>query len=1082
MNRFLDQLKGAIKKINIRKASLKIGFFFIGVLMLILIGAVGLGFYVQQHQPAILAEINRQINENINGKVTIGAIKFKFLTGFPNATLALNQVELKDSLWTEHRQTFLKAKEIEIRLNVWNLIHNKIAIHKIVIHDASIIFYKAPNGYTNTYLLKPKKKFSETRRNASIHDIVLNRLRFIARNEKDMKLFDFDIASLKTKLDYTGNHVKTNVRFKTRVKNLIFKPKNGSFLKEQWIEGLLAVDFSVKQDLMILSATKLKIGNDQFTLKGLVNLGKYNSNFLIDLKTRILWSQMTPLLSPNIRKVLNQFDLKNPADGTCIIAGQWDIAGNPKIIIKANIINNELKTPDGTIANCHFEGEYNNHYIKGKGNNDPNSVIVLKNFKGSYKTIPFEMPIAKITDLKKPVASGKFKSDFEVKKLNELINEKLILFSSGQATINFDFKINIVDLKINKPTFTGSVLVSDAHLEYAPKKLVFQNTDIQLDFTDRSLLIKKMKYKDQTSTVYMDGKIDHFLHLYYQDSDKMIVNWNIYSPLLDVQQFLGLLTKRPKKDLQKKTKRDPFSEKLQTVFDKCQVAINLKADKIIYGTVLAEQVSTAILMDDNTLKIKNGSLKTLGGTIGFEGELIPKNSFITFNSQAQLSHLDLEQVLGSIDNFGLKSLNSKNIKGQISANASISGMLLPKGQLLRNSVSLNIKKGVINSLGGIISFDGELYPKNKMFYFDFNTQIDQINAAELLATFGNFGMKSLNTQYLNGPLSANTSISGQLLPNWRLSGNSIHFDIDNGILKSFDGTIHFQGQLIPKNKSYTFTTTAKINNIDLDQFLYTFSYFDITSLEKQKIKGEFSAETLLNGTLLSSGNLLDHSVAVELRNGLVKSLGGSIAFDGKLFPKNKMYDFSANAKVNQVDITQFLQAFDNFGISSFYPENINGRLSSTANIHGALHPSMGLVPNSITGEVKIDIKEGALVDFEPIKKVWKFIFPFRDFDNITFSSISGDLKIEGEKVNVSHFKVSSNVMNFDMEGVYSFNKGTNLALTIPIRNPKKDEKISDEMKKTEKRDNGIVLHLTAVDGPDGKIKIKWNKKKQREKN
>jgi hypothetical protein len=63
----------------------------------------------------------------------------------------------------------------------------------------------------------------------------------------------------------------------------------------------------------------------------------------------------------------------------------------------------------------------------------------------------------------------------------------------------------------------------------------------------------------------------------------------------------------------------------------------------------------------------------------------------------------------------------------------------------------------------------------------------------------------------------------------------------------------------------------------------------------------------------------------------------------------------------------------------------------------------------------------------------------------------------------------------DVAGVYSLSKGTNIALDIPLRNPKNDTTIVDQNERNKKRMKGIVLHILATDGDDGKIKIKWNK-------
>ena len=68
--------------------------------------------------------------------------------------------------------------------------------------------------------------------------------------------------------------------------------------------------------------------------------------------------------------------------------------------------------------------------------------------------------------------------------------------------------------------------------------------------------------------------------------------------------------------------------------------------------------------------------------------------------------------------------------------------------------------------------------------------------------------------------------------------------------------------------------------------------------------------------------------------------------------------------------------------------------------------------------------------------------------------------------------MSSNVLNFDVEGVYSFKKGTKIGLTIPLRNPEDDYKIKDIKERESKRYKGIIVRLLVVDGKNGEMKIK----------
>ena len=121
-----------------------------------------------------------------------------------------------------------------------------------------------------------------------------------------------------------------------------------------------------------------------------------------------------------------------------------------------------------------------------------------------------------------------------------------------------------------------------------------------------------------------------------------------------------------------------------------------------------------------------------------------------------------------------------------------------------------------------------------------------------------------------------------------------------------------------------------------------------------------------------------------------------------------------------------------------------------------------------------------VLNFQPLINVGKFAFPLRDLNNITFSDLGGALDVRGEKINIRPMKISSSVLNLDVAGIYAMNKGTNITMDVPLRNPKKDLG-SSRQEQVENRMSGIVLHLVAVDGEDGKIKIKLNRNRKKDK-
>jgi len=818
MKTTLLHIKNFIQSVHFKKYAKRFGFFILSLIALLLIACGGLSIYFNRNKTEIIAKINTKINENINGKFHIGDFHYKFLTGFPNFTLALKNVELKDNQWAAHKHTLLKAREIEARLNVWSLLQNEINIHKILINEADIYVYKAENGYSNADIFKPKKKKTpedKSSRETTIDQIDLNNVHFILDNRLGHKLFDFDVASLKTKVDYDGDDWQTDVFLDTQIKSLAFNTVHGSFAKEKELKGTFNVSYSSQKEKIDVVTRNLKIGTDSFNIIAFFNLTKGNALFGINIGTTILWQNASNLLSGNISSKLNRFNLRQPIDVNCDIKGDFNAEGDPRIVVQAIIKDNELSIPDGLIQKCHFKGIFTNNFKPKNGYNDANSAIILTQFVGEYENIPLTIPQLTINNLEKPLATGNVNSDFDVERLNQISNDKWIQFTDGHAKANLKFQFDIVDLYITKPRFIGKIDVDDASFHYIPKNVHAVKTNIHLDFTEKALLIKQITYKHNKNTIFIEGKIDNFLNLYYDAPEKMIVNWKIYCPNIDLKQFLGVLAASQKtKAIAKTTKRPTISNHLRTVIDKCAVVIDIKADKINYNKLTATNTTATVQMIDSRLVIKNGSLQTSGGNI-------------TFNSEVK--------------------------------------------------------------------------------------------------------------------------------------------------------------------------------------------------------------------------------------------------------PSGKNFAFSSNAQVNRVDIASFLKSFNNFGLQSFTPNNIKGKLSSQANVTGFINSNGALITNSMHGNLTFNVNQGALLNFEPIVKIGKFAFPFRDVENITFSDLSGNLKLRGEQVDVNNFTISSSVLNLDAEGIYSFGRGTNLALTIPLRNSKNDAKLASKAERDAVRDRGIVLHLIALDD-EGKMKIKWGKK------
>jgi AsmA-like protein len=788
--------------------------------ILVVLAYLLMAYYINNNKKEVLASLTSSLNENLNGSLTVGSMEPAFLEGFPLLSLNLKNVVITDSLYGQHKQALLRADNFDISVNALALLRGAVEIRKVAISDAAMTIYTDSSGYSNTSVFRkdPKAAKSEGGGYPEIRKFTLDNVAIAIDNKSKCKLFKFNVRHLKGGINYIPEGWKADIDLNTHVNSMAFNTRKGSFAKGKDVIGDLKVTFNRGKEFLVILPSNLQIGDEDFIVSANFELGKTASKFNIDIKNnKIMWRKASNLLAGNISDKLDMYDIKDPIKVTCHIAGDFNVEGDPLILVNATIRNNTIDTPGGRVANCSFDGQFTNLNMAGKGYNDANSAVKFNNFEGDYAGIPIRMKKAAILNLEQPIATGEFTATFDVDKLNNLIDPGVVAFTKGTASVALSYTADIVNFELAKPIVAGTVNIKNADVKYSPRNLQFKDISVALNFKDEDLYISNIHLRSGKSVVDMQGQIRNFLNLYYTAPETMVLKWNVTSRQLHLKEFLGFLGARKSGAPKPTGKKGNFTQEINTLFEKSKVNMNLKVDKLYYGNFYASDVVADLFVNDVGITLKNGALKHAGGT-----------------------------------------------------------------------------------------------------------------------------MK-------------------------------------------------------------------------------------------------------LNGTLLQK-------------------------------PNGSRYDI--DALVLSVDVSRFFAAFDSFGLESLQPENLKGFVSVKTRFTGMVSNEGALVPNSINGDVLFSLRKAALVNFAPVKSVGKYAFAFRDLNTISIESLDGKFDIRGEKVEIHPMKINSSVLNMDMQGIYSFGRGTEIYLSVPLRDPERDKGIIDAEQLAKRRTRGVVINLVAKDDKDGKVKIGLGKKEK----
>lgn len=485
---------------------------------------------------------------------------------------------------------------------------------------------------------------------------------------------------------------------------------------------------------------------------------------------------------------------------------------------------------------------------------------------------------------------------------------------------------------------------------------------------------------------------------------------------------------------------------------------------------------------DVTADVKNNKLTVPGSTIddcNFIGEFtnneIKGNGFTDKNSVIRIIHLNgnYNHLPFAIDTGSISNLDSPIATGNFRSNFPLSNLNYLLGSSVAKfnngtaDIKLRYKADIVNYrinkpiVGGVINLKGvdiTYLPKKLVFK---NTSLSLIfSGPDLVLNNINIqtGRSIVKMQgRVNNFLNLYYNAPEKIVVNWQINSPQMYL-------------AEFLGFLGNNKRAAAATKNTQNSGNIIDQLSNVLTkaqanmHMQVANLHYNK----FLATDVIAELVLSEEG-------IKLSDVSLKNAGGSLRLNGDIIQESTLNKFTINTIVSKVNVKTFFDSFDNFGLKDITSQNLNGLLSAKANITGSLTYDGTIVPRSIAGNIDLNLQNAALINYEPLISVGKFIFPFRNLHNISIPNLDAAFELHGENIIIRPMQISSSVINADVAGTYSLTDKTDITLDVPLRDPKNDLKIADKDEREKLRNKGIVVHVRAKDDPSGKIKIGWNK-------
>lgn len=632
--------------------------------------------YVLINKESIIASLKSELTPKINGEVTMGKIDISLFAQFPSISVVVENITIKDSLYSEHHHPAFIASKVAVEISVVKLVLQNNPLNRITIHNAQLYLYTDPTGYSNACVLSSKS--SDTTKSTSnakteIENVKLKNVRLIINDEQKGKLFDFEVQNGVYDIKNEGIFSILTVQNDILIHHFAFNLKRGSYLKEARFNGNLKIVVNKEQKQLSFETSLLEINKRPFSITGNFNFAASDFNIKIDTKN-IDYNFARQLLTKQLSSAISIVNLDNKLKKvTANISGLLS-GGEPNILISYDVTNSNLKTPFISFNNCSFSGKFTNELTKGQPLGDENSRIELNNFSGLLGNLKVESKNIFVDNLREPCLKADFKSNFKLEQINSLLSSNTVDFVNGNGLIDIAIEAPLFKSENIKSKINGYLTIENGLLHYISKKIDLTKTSCSVLFKNSDAYINNLVCTANGNLFVMNGtgiNLNSFMQLKNEKAD---IQWSFYSPHINLHKF-NTLFQPSKQVVKKKRNHAPLSNifnQIDEVVQKADFHLNVKADKITFKKFAASNAIALIDIVDQQLLIKNISLQHGGGLMDISGEMKEKNSnFYSSFIKLNMKDVDINKVMYDFDDFGQTGISYRNLRGKVSATANI---------------------------------------------------------------------------------------------------------------------------------------------------------------------------------------------------------------------------------------------------------------------------------------------------------------------------------------------------------------------------------------------------------------------------
>jgi len=672
-----------------------------------------LAVYVEWNKQGLLEEARAAINGRINGQVGIGKMDVSLFRHFPSVMIRLSDVFVRDSAWSRHGHELLRATHVDIGIApLRGLFRGKLELDEVAVEQGTVYFYTDSSGYSNTGVLRAGREKGGG--GGDWPHVALRNVRWVIDKEDKRKLFDFRIRKLTAAIGRDDRSLVVDVRTEAIASAFSFRLEKGSFIRGKSIAGHFKLTYNTASHILQMEKARVKIDGYPFVFSGRFFPTVKPDPFFLSIDAGpIPFGRAAALLTPRLEQKLGEYDIDKPVTiHARLDAGVADEI-QPQLQVRMNVERAEVRTPAGRFGEVSFLGSFTNEWVRGKGREDANSAIRLTGFTGRLEDIPLRSDTAVISNLQFPQLNCDLHSAFLLRDLNSLLGSQTLAFRKGRCLMDVRYAGPLSENDSSSTAVNGELDLDSAGIEYLPYSFGLDQVNGRLELRGQDLVVDRLSARTGKTAIRVKGVARNLIALIDHNAGNVSMDWSLNAAHLALEDFAGLAgsgSAGQAAEAAAGSGSGPATEgsagsarrsaagtagplfgavagRIDDFLKNGMIRLHLDAADVSYEHFYGAHAKADILFRQHQIRLSQVRLEQSSGALDLEATIDRRprgGNPVTLESH--LDHVDLPGLFTAFDDFGQEAIGARNLKGRMSADIRMTGMLTDRAKVAPNSL------------------------------------------------------------------------------------------------------------------------------------------------------------------------------------------------------------------------------------------------------------------------------------------------------------------------------------------------------------------------------------------------------------